>query len=124
VRRPDRDQRVHAPRERCSRNPVGQPAPLVVPISGGTGIYRRTHGTITARNVGNNTDTSPSGSRTNACESALAGTHGGDRAVKTTEQDSTVDGVQCAATLYRPDPQADVSAHHPATPTQLPTNQG
>jgi hypothetical protein len=31
-------------------------APFVVPINGGTGIYRRAHGTITARNVGNNTD--------------------------------------------------------------------
>ena len=31
-------------------------APLVVPINGDTGIYRRAHGAITARNVGNNTD--------------------------------------------------------------------
>ena len=30
--------------------------PFVVPINGGTGIYRRAHGAITARNVGNNTN--------------------------------------------------------------------
>ena len=31
-------------------------APLVVPINGGTGIYRHAHGKIIATNVGNNTD--------------------------------------------------------------------
>jgi hypothetical protein len=31
-------------------------APVVVPINGGTGIYRHAHGTITSTSVGNNSD--------------------------------------------------------------------